>query len=109
MVGIYREMGFNLFASDVGALGEKNKKTNNRPIHHGVPNIFISSFLAIWHHYVRGGVERDLKRVDDKMLLFDFLFFQQLTEPDFIRQYKEKLDFFVQQLNTENEKGTTPS
>lgn len=107
-------MGFNLFASDVGAVGEKNNKQKNKK---QIKEQFIMEFLtflfplflAIGHHYVRGGVERDLKRVDDKMLLFDFLFFQQLTQPDFIRQYKEKLDFFVQQLNTENEKGTTPS
>jgi len=60
--------------------------------------------LAIGHHYNRGD-GRDQKRTDDKVLLFDFPFFQQLTQPEFIQRYKETLDFFVQQLNMEHDQG----
>jgi len=101
-------MGYRFFASDLGIVGIKIVY----PLFFIVPvvffpnyNDFLCIFLAIGHHYARGD-GKDPKKTDDKMLLFDFQFFQQLAHPEFVQQYKETLNFFVQQLISEQEQGT---
>jgi len=50
-------------------------------------------------------VGQDTKKIDHKALLFDFTFLKQLTHPDFIQHYKEKLDSFVQYLQADQHSG----
>lgn len=59
--------------------------------------------LVINHQYGKEG--REQKKIDTKSLLFDFTFFKQLAQPNFVQQFNEKLNTFVNQLNTSHESG----
>jgi len=54
-------------------------------------------FLVITHQYGRDG--RESKKIDNKALMFDFSFFEQLGHPDFVTQLQHELDHFVSLLN----------
>ena len=65
------------------------------------PNFF--SFLVISRHYGVNGA--DPKKIDTKSLIFDFDIFQQMTDPSFITNLKEKTDSFLKKLIEHRETG----
>jgi hypothetical protein len=57
------------------------------------PTIFS---LVISRHYGVNGA--DPKKIDTKSVIFDFDIFQQLTDPSFVTNLKEKTDSFLQKI-----------
>ena len=64
---------------------------------------FFFLFLVITHRYGKDG--RDTKKYEDKCLLFDLDFFQQLSTPQFYANYRNGLDTFVELLNKNQKTG----
>jgi len=50
----------------------------------------------------------DPKRIDTKSVIIDFEIFQQMSDPSFIENLKEKTDSFLQQLVEHQNSGRTP-
>jgi len=60
----------------------------------------IICFLVIGQQYSKEG-----KRADSKAMMFDFSFFEQLAHEEFIEQFQNKLDYFVEHLNACSSQG----
>lgn len=67
--------------------------------------LIFGFFSALTHKYGRDG--RDEKKFEKKCLLFDFEFFQKVSEKSFIDQYSITLDTFASALDKEVKSGKT--
>jgi hypothetical protein len=70
--------------------------------------VLISTFfsLVISRQYGVNGAAT--KRLDTKSVIIDFEIFQQMSDPSFIKNLKEKTESFLQQLAEHQKSGRTP-
>jgi len=66
-----------------------------------ITKIFFSSVIS--RNYGVNGA--DPKKIDTRSVILDFDIFQQMTDPSFVKNLKEKTDNFLQKLIEHRETG----
>jgi hypothetical protein len=70
--------------------------------------VLIPTFFPLVLSRQYGVNGADPKRIDTKSVIIDFEIFQQMSDPSFIENLKEKTDSFLQQLVEHQNSGRTP-